>query len=717
MANLRANNLTGTGGRNAIDGSIFLQSDPKTRISVTNTTGLDFGTDQFTIEFWIYLLKEAPVNKNIFARSTSNSGTTGMIMWFDSNGHLEFDSAHGVSGAVHTGASISTHTWHHIAVTRDSSNNTRLYLNGVNKASASSDTTDIVGATNLQIASNIAGDGYYNDAYISNFRMVKGTAVYSGTTDFTPPTEKLTVIDGTILLCCQDSDNALQEATGKTITGYGRYTNTDTELVTNHSFNNGTTGWTLSDASEGSMAVVNGSLVLTNDDSSDPPVYAWQAVTTVVGQTYDLKVHFSGGTGTPGSNLAIYLNTSSSFGSSAGGSMTADSVSGNGIKIHRFKATVATTYLILRVNANAAGTSIFSAASMKASDPGKASKVLPPVGIDEGVVVDGYTKINSPGVMYFPTGDTSQRGRGRGLFAGGYCPNNTEVIQYIEIQSMSNTIDFGDLSNKYRGVAGFGSKTRGVFSGGSGGSPTGSTLTNTMEYVTISNTANALDFGDMVSAARNVDGCSNSTRGILFGGQLPSSKQNIIQYSTIATTGNTTDFGDVAREDSNGTAFASSTRACVAGGFNWSGVADNVIEYITIATTGNAADFGDLLGLYAQQASVASSTRGVVCTGSIGPTPTNNSNVIQYVTIASTGDSVDFGDYVTVGENVRGVTNSLRGVFAGGYCPNFVNTMNYITIATTGNSSDFGDILNGQTSPNTGMSQAGNTSDSHGGLS
>ena len=63
-------------------------------------------------------------------------------------------------------------------------------------------------------------------------------------------------------------------------------------------------------------AVVNGSLVLTNDDSSDPPVYAWQAVTTVVGQTYDLKVHFSGGTGTPGSNLAIYLNTSSSFGSS-----------------------------------------------------------------------------------------------------------------------------------------------------------------------------------------------------------------------------------------------------------------------------------------------------------------------------------------------------------------------------------------------------------------
>ena len=221
MANLRTNNLSGEQGQNAYRGSVLLESDSSSRISVTNTTGLDFGTDQFTIEFWIYLLKEPPVNKNIFARSTSASNTTGMIMWFDGNGHLEFDSIHGVSGAVHTGAAIGNHMWHHIAVTRDSSNNTRLYLNGVNKASASNDTSNIVGATNLQIASNIGADGYYNDAYISNFRMVKGTAIYSGTTDFTPPQSELTVVDGTILLCCQNSNDPTQEATDKTITGSG----------------------------------------------------------------------------------------------------------------------------------------------------------------------------------------------------------------------------------------------------------------------------------------------------------------------------------------------------------------------------------------------------------------------------------------------------------------------------------------------------------------
>ena len=97
MANLRTNNLSGEQGQNAYRGSVLLESTSSSRISVTNTTGLDFGTDQFTIEFWIYLLKEPPVNKNIFARSTSASNTTGMIMWFDGNGHLEFDSIHGVS--------------------------------------------------------------------------------------------------------------------------------------------------------------------------------------------------------------------------------------------------------------------------------------------------------------------------------------------------------------------------------------------------------------------------------------------------------------------------------------------------------------------------------------------------------------------------------------------------------------------------------------------
>ena len=80
--------------------------------------------------------------------------------------------------------------------------------------------------------------------------------------------------------------------------------------------------------------------------------------------------------------------------------------------------------------------------------------------------------------------------------------------------------------------------------------------------------------------------------------------------------------------------------------------------------------------------------------------------------MASAGKATDFGDYVTVGENVRGVSNTLRGVFAGGYCPGFVNTMAFITIATTGNAQDFGDLFSSSSQDG----YVGALSDCHGGL-
>ena len=694
MANLRANNLTGTGGRTALDGSVAFLGD-KDALQVPAGSDFAYGTGDFTIEAWIrpqgVTSGEA---KGIFCQTQSGNDYVKFFINSDKTVKATFGSDTITGGMVEVGS------WSHVAVTR-ASNTVKVFVNGV-ASSGTSVTTDFTDTTRKptigQYTHSFGTLEYYG--YISNFHIVKGTALY--TTDFTPSTSKLTAVDGTVLLCCQDSDDPTQEATGKTITGYANLNRTASELtageLTSSNYSSAESDWSFSNGVATVSMSSGGYETLGSIENQ-----------LINGQLYELVV-----------NVTTFNAGKITFGQANAGNADFTIALGRNVFRHVYSGTTQDTGGIgLYARDATGGGYAINLLSLKQVISGKAPKVLPPYGIDEGVVFDGYTKMNSQGVMYFPTGDTSQRGRGRGVFAGGYCPNNTEVIQYIEIQSMSNTIDFGDLSNKYRGVAGFGSKTRGVFSGGSGGSPTGSTLTNTMEYVTISNTANALDFGDMTVAARNVDGCSNSTRGILFGGQLPSGKQNVIQYSTIATAGNTTDFGDIARQESNGTAFASSTRAIHAGGFDASSpanIADNVIEYVTIATTGDSTNFGDLLGLYAQQASVASSTRGVVCTGSIGPTPSDNSNVIQYVTIATTGDSVDFGDYVTVGENIRGVTNSLRGVFAGGYCPGFVNTINYITIATTGNSVDFGDISNGQTSPNTGLSQAGNASDSHGGL-
>ena len=69
------------------------------------------------------------------------------------------------------------------------------------------------------------------------------------------------------------------------------------------------------------------------------------------------------------------------------------------------------------------------------------------------------------------------------------------------------------------------------------------------------------------------------------------------------------------------------------------------------------------------------------------------SNVIDYITIASTGNATDFGDIVTARSSIAGgVDSDTRGVFGGGGNGSLSNVIEYITIATTGNTTDFGDL-------------------------
>ena len=63
--------------------------------------------------------------------------------------------------------------------------------------------------------------------------------------------------------------------------------------------------------------------------------------------------------------------------------------------------------------------------------------------------------------------------------------------------------------------------------------------------------------------------------------------------------------------------------------------------YITIASTGNSSDFGDLSSASRFNAATGSSTRAVCAIGSNG---SSNVNTLEYVTIASTGNATDFGD-------------------------------------------------------------------------
>jgi hypothetical protein len=147
---------------------------------------------------------------------------------------------------------------------------------------------------------------------------------------------------------------------------------------------------------------------------------------------------------------------------------------------------------------------------------------------------------------------------------------------------------------------------------------------------------------------------------------------------------------------------ASSTRAVISPG----STATNVIDYVTIATTGNATDFGDLTVSRYAGAACGSPTRALFQTGYNGSWP----NVIDYVTIATTGNATDFGD-VTEGRSSPGACSTHTiGILGGGENnTGLKNIIDYVTIATTGNATDFGDLLQANTT-------LAGTSNGHGGL-
>ena len=123
----------------------------------------------------------------------------------------------------------------------------------------------------------------------------------------------------------------------------------------------------------------------------------------------------------------------------------------------------------------------------------------------------------------------------------------------------------------------------------------------------------------------------------------------------------------------------------VFGGGN-DGSNSNVIDYITIATTGNATDFGDLTVARRVDAACDDASRGLFCGVSSG--------TIDYITIGTTGNATDFGDLNTNGEGAGGVSSETRGCIGGGYIGggNSTNVIDYVTIQTTGNATDFGDL-------------------------
>ena len=152
-------------------------------------------------------------------------------------------------------------------------------------------------------------------------------------------------------------------------------------------------------------------------------------------------------------------------------------------------------------------------------------------------------------------------GGARGIWGGG-SPGPVDVIQYVTISTLGNATDFGDLTQARQAVSGASSQTRGVVAGGYVyGSPAGTFNINTIDYITIATTGNAIDFGDLIvgAMAKSVGNCSDQTRGVFTGGKTAAPTYiNTIEIVTIATTGNASDFGDLKRTRAYGSVFCDS---------------------------------------------------------------------------------------------------------------------------------------------------------------
>jgi len=292
-----------------------------------------------------------------------------------------------------------------------------------------------------------------------------------------------------------------------------------------------------------------------------------------------------------------------------------------------------------------------------------------------------------------------QTGGTRGVFGGGFVQPATysDVIDYFNVATTGNAIDFGDTTDCKFDPKGVASRSRGVFMGGET-SP--AAYKNSMEYITISSTGNITDFGDMTISGRSGGSVSNETRGVYLQGQT-GSVVNTIQFITIAATGNAVDFGDVvsSHPEGSGSNVSSTTRGCIAGG-----AGNNSISYITIATTGNSSDFGDRT-VAGQCSGASNAVRGLWLGSNSSPKVD-----VGYITIASLGNALDFGDLLKATPPGGACASPTRVVAGGGWIsPADQNGLEYHQIMSTGNFSDFGDLT-------VARDHCGSLSNGHGGL-
>jgi hypothetical protein len=204
-------------------------------LTFTPTTALQLANNNFTIEMWVnFSVVSATRVLNNYGYEPG--GAKSFIIYYDSS-TLHF--GYSTDGTNNTDTSMGAfvpvvNTWYHIAVVRNSTTVTG-YVNGVALSAPITIGTATIyyPATSGAFRIGVDSSNYFN-GYISNYRLVKGTAVYIAA--FTSPTSALTAVANTVLLTCQSNrfvDNSTNNLTvaptgSPTVSGFSPFAETDT---------------------------------------------------------------------------------------------------------------------------------------------------------------------------------------------------------------------------------------------------------------------------------------------------------------------------------------------------------------------------------------------------------------------------------------------------------------------------------------------------------
>ena len=219
--------------------------------------------DTFTLEAWIRL-------DSIGSGDTlcDHGANEGFLVFLDSTSErirfYDYDSDKTVSSADE---SLKPGQWSHVALVNNSGT-VQWYIDGMPSGSSVSNIDiDIDAASTFELGRRVGGSNYW-DGKVSNFRIVKGTAVY--TSAFRPPTEPLTNITNTKLLCC---NNASDEK-GSTVTP-GTITSTSGADVSSDSPFDDPAGFVF--GASGSESIISTGSYIGNGNTTGPKIYlGWE---------------------------------------------------------------------------------------------------------------------------------------------------------------------------------------------------------------------------------------------------------------------------------------------------------------------------------------------------------------------------------------------------------------------------------------------------------